>query len=157
MTASKIRISREEREKQFIKEELMRYHMYSDKVKELKQEIEDFKIEYQYIMNNPPVGGSVIKMPDGTVVDKNLVLRLEGKLGVMVNNLKYYKDRVDTLNKWMGMLTEKQKDVALVYFCEYQCKNVHEVALELGYAEDTIKEYQSTITGRIHKKFKKIF
>lgn len=155
MTASKIRISREEREKQFIKEELMRYHMYSDKVKELEQEIEDFKIEYQYIMNNPPVGGSVIKMPDGTVVDKNLVLRLEGKLGVMVNNLKYYKDRVDTLNKWMGMLTLSQLMIVKVYVCEYQCQDRWHAATDLKIDSETVKTQTNRAIKRIHKKFTK--
>lgn len=153
----KIRTSKEERERQYIKEELMRYYMYKDKIKELEDDIYRFKIKYRDMINDPPVGGSIIKMPDGTPNNQNLVMRLECKLNDLETNLKYYKDRINILNNWLGILTEKQCRVAKVYICQYQCKNVHEAALDLGYAESTLKEYPDKIYERIRKKVKNIF
>lgn len=153
----KIRTSKEDREKQYIKEELMRYHMYEEKIASLKEEIRRFKIKYRDMINDPPIGGSIIKMPDGTPNDRNLVMRLECKLNDMESNLKYYEDRIDILNNWLGILTEKQYRVAKVYICQYQCQNVHEAALELNYAESTLKEYPDQIYERIRKKVSKIF
>ena len=109
------------------------------------------------MINDPPIGGSIIKMPDGTPNDRNLVMRLECKLNDMETNLKYYVNRIDLLNNWLGILTEKQYRVAKVYICQYQCQNVHEAALELNYAESTLKEYPDQIYERIRKKVSKIF
>lgn len=153
----KIRTSKEERERLYIKEELMRYHMYEDKIKELEDDIYWFKIKYRDMINDPPIGGSIIKMPDGTPNNRNLVMRLECKLNDLETNLKYYKDRIDILNNWLGVLTEKQNRVAKVYICQYQCQNVHNAALDLGYAIDTVKGYPDQIYERIRKKVSKIF
>lgn len=153
----KIRTNKEERERQYIKEELMRYYMYEDKIKELEEDIRRFKIKYRDMINDPPIGGSIIKRPDGTPNNQNLVMRLECKLNDMETNLKYYKDRIAILDNWLGILTEKQNRVAKVYICQYQCQNVHEAALELDYAESTLKEYPDQIYERIRKKVSKIF
>ncbi len=153
----KIRTSKEERERLYIKEELMRYHMYEDKIKELEDDIYRFKIKYRDMINDPPIGGSIIKMPDGMPNNRNLVMRLECKLNDLETNLKYYKDRIDILNNWLGVLTEKQNRVAKIYICQYQCQNVHDAALELNYAESTLKEYPDQIYERIRKKISNIF
>ena len=142
---SKIKTSIEAREKQYIKEELMRYHMYEDRIKKLEDEIAEFKQVYQDILNDPPIGGSIIKMPDGTPNNQNIVMRLEFKL----NDLES--------NHWLGVLTEKQNRVAKVYICQYQCQDIHGAALELGYAESTLKEYPDKIYERIRKKVLKIY
>lgn len=157
MVKEKIRTTKKQRDRQYIKEELMRYYMYKDKITELKVEIEQFKKEYREILNDPPIGGSIIKMPDGTPNNQNIVMRLESKLNDMESNLLYYKERINTLNKWLGILTEMQYKIAKVYICQYQCQNVHSASLELQYAEDTIKQYTDRITKRIQEKFNKIF
>lgn len=154
---SKIKTSIEAREKQYIKEELMRYHMYEDRIKKLEDEIAEFKQVYQDILNDPPIGGSIIKMPDGTPNNQNIVMRLEFKLNDLESNLQYYKSRIDILNNWLGVLTEKQNRVAKVYICQYQCQDIHGAALELGYAESTLKEYPDKIYERIRKKVLKIY
>lgn len=154
---NKIKTSREEREKQYIKEELMRYYMYEDRIKKLEDEIAEFKLEYQDILNDPPIGGSIIKMPDGTSINQNIVMRLEYKLSDLESNLKYYRSRIEVLDSWLGILTEKQNKVAKVYICQYQCKDIHGAALELGYAESTLKEYPDKICERIRKKVMKIY
>lgn len=152
-----VRIGTKERDKRYIKEELMRYYMYKDKIKELEDDIKQFKIKYRDIISDPPIGGSIIKMPEGTPNNQNIVMRLECKLNDLETNLKYYKDRIDILNNWLGILTEKQNRVAKVYICQYQCQNVHGAALELGYAESTLKEYPDQICERIRNKISKIF
>lgn len=152
-----IKISKKDREKQYIKEELMRYHMYEVKIKELEEEIFRFKLKYRDILNDPPIGGSIIKMPDGTPNNRNIVMRLEYRLNDLETNLRYYKDRIDILNNWLGVLTEKQNKVARVYIMQYQCQNVHDAALDLGYAESTLKDYPDQIYERIRKKVSKIF
>lgn len=154
---NKIKTSRDEREKQYIKEELMRYYMYKDKITKLETEIHRFKIQYRDLINDPPIGGSIIKMPDGSPNNRNLVMRLESKLNDLETDLKYYRDRIGILDNWLGVLTEKQYKVAKLYICQYQCRNVHKAALELDYAESTLKEYPDQICERIRKKVTKIF
>lgn len=156
MGDSKIRMSKEEYEKQFIQDELMRYYFYIDKRDEYKKEVDEFKSIYREAINDPSFGGSVAKMPDGSPDNSHIVIKLGGKLFDLESNFKYYENRVNTLVMWLGMLTEKQKRMALVYFCEYQCNNIHEAALELDYAEDTVKHCVKPIVNRIYKKFKKI-
>lgn len=154
---NKIKTSRDEREKQYIKEELMRYYMYKDKVMKLEDEIHRFKIKYRDLINDPPIGGSIIKMPDGSPNNRNLVMRLESKLNDLETELKYYRDRIGILDNWLGVLTEKQYKVAKLYICQYQCKNVADAAAELDYSIDTVKGYPDQIYNRIRKKVTKIF
>lgn len=154
---SKIKTSIEEREKQYIKEELMRYHMYEDRIEELSTKIADFNREYQDILNNPPIGGSIVKMADGTVINQNIVMRLEYRLADLESNLKYYQERIKILDNWLGVLTEKQSKVAKIYICQYQCQDIHGAAIDLGYAESTLKEYPDKIYERIRRKVLKIY
>ena len=143
--------------KQYIKEELTRYHFYEKRIRELQKDIQNFKVKYRDIINDPPIGGSIIKMPDGTPNNQNIVMRLESRLNDMESDLKHYRDRIAIMDNWLGALTEKQYRVAQVYIMRYQCRNVHEAALELNYAEDTVKEYPNRIYERILKKVTKIF
>lgn len=154
---NKIKTSKDEREKQYIKEELMRYHLYEERIRKLEDEIYSFKIKYRDMLNDPPIGGSIIKMPDGSPNNRNLVMRLESKLNDLETELKYYRDRIGILDNWLGVLTEKQYRVAKLYICQYQCKDIHGAALELGYAESTLKEYPEQIYERIRKNVTKIF
>lgn len=155
MTYGKIKISREERLKSFIKEELQRYYMYIARRDELETELDNFDIKYREIVNDPPIGGSIIKMPDGSPNNDNIVMRLLRKRVDIESNLLYYKNRVDTIEKWLDILTYKQKKFALVYICEYQCKNIKEAALEIKYAEDTVKHGTDPIINKIYKSFTK--
>ena len=154
---NKIKTSKDEREKQYIKEELMRYHLYEERIRKLEDEIYSFKIKYRDMLNDPPIGGSIIKMPDGSPNNRNLVMRLESKLNDLETELKYYRDRIGILDNWLGVLTEKQYRVAKLYICQYQCKDIHGAALELGSAESTLKEYPEQIYERIRKNVTKIF
>lgn len=149
----KIKTSKEDREKQYIKEELMRYHMYEEKIASLKEEICRFKIKYRDMINDPPIGGSIIKMPDGTPNDRNLVMRLECKLNDMETNLLYYENQLHMLDQWLYVLTPEQRDVIKVYVCEYQCQNRRHAALDLKCGEDNVKKRMDDGVRRIRKKF----
>lgn len=150
----KIRTSKEDREKQYIKEELMRYHLYEEKIEELKDEIRQFKIEYQEILNDPPIGGSIIKLPDGTSGDENIVMRLERRLNDMETNLQYYTNRLHILNQWLRVLTQEQRNVIKVYVCLYQCQDRSHAAIELKCSEDNVKKRTNDGVRRIMKIFK---
>lgn len=152
-----MKIGKEERERMYIKEELMRYYMYKDKVYELENEIQQFKQHYQEVISNPHVGGSVITLQSGNHQKQNIVMRLEYQLADLEGNLRYYRSRVAELERWLAVLSANQYAVAKVYICQYQCKNVYQASLELNYAPDTIKAYTNHILKRIQKAFTKIF
>ena len=84
------RITKESLQKRFIKEELMRYYFYLGRAKDIKAEIEEFKIEYEEELNNPVFGGSIIQMPNGISEKEHIVIRLNARLKDMEDNLKYY-------------------------------------------------------------------
>lgn len=148
-------LGKEERTKQYIKDELKRYYMYYDRVMELRKEIASFKDEYQEILNDPPIGGSIIKMPDGTPSGKNIVMRMRCKLNGLEANLEYYEDRLDTLDKWMDMLTPPLLEVVKIYVLEYQCENMHEAAIANGLSEDVVHKYTNRAIKSIYSNFKK--
>lgn len=148
-----VRIGTKERDKRCIKEELMRYHLYERKIEALKEEIRLFKIEYSEILNDPPIGGSVIKMPDGAKENQNLVMRLEGRLNDLESNLQYYINQVHRLNNWLTVLTADQYRVIMKYVCEYQCQERSHAALELKCSEDNVKDRMNDGIERIRKKF----
>lgn len=143
--------------KQYIKEELTRYHFYEKRIRELQKDIQNFKVKYRDIINDPPIGGSIIKMPDGTPNNQNIVMRLESRLNDMESDLKHYRDRIAIMDNWLGVLTEDQNRVARVYIMRYKCKDVDHAALELEYSRDTVKKYPSKICDRILKKVTKIY
>lgn len=154
---NKIRTSKEDREKQYIKEELMRYHMYEEKIESLKEEIRRFKIKYRDIINDPPIGGSIIKMPDGTPNDRNIVMRLECKLNDMETNLQYYENQLHVLNQWLYVLTPEQRKIIKLYVCEYQCQSRRHAANDLGCDENNVKNATERGIKRIRKKIKEFF
>ncbi len=153
----KLRISKEERERMYIKEELMRYYMYKDKIQEIQNDIIQFKQHYQEVLNNPHIGGSIINVQKNNSEKQNIVMRLEYQLADLESNLKYYESRIAELDRWLSSLTDIQYQIAVVYICQYQCKDAYGASLELNYAQDTIKAYTDRILKRIQKKFNKIF
>jgi len=153
----KLRISKEERERMYIKEELMRYYMYKDKIQEIQNDIIQFKQHYQEVLNNPHIGGSIINVQKNNSEKQNIVMRLEYQLADLESTLKYYESRIAELDRWLSSLTDIQYQIAVVYICQYQCKDAYGASLELNYAQDTIKAYTDRILKRIQKKFNKIF
>lgn len=148
-----VRIGTKERDKRYIKEELMRYHLYERKIEALKEEIHLFKIEYSEILNDPPIGGSIIKMPDGTKINRNIVMRLEYRLNDLESNLQYYKNQVHRLNNWLHVLTPEQRKIIMKYVCEYQCQDRGHAAVELKCDENNVKNGTERGIERIRKKF----
>ncbi|NBJ65258.1 hypothetical protein D5266_08720 [bacterium c-19] len=154
---SKLRISKEERERMYIKEELMRYYMYKEKIQEIENDIIQFKQHYQEVLNHPHFGGSIIHVQGNSGEKQNIVMRLEYQLADLQSNLTYYQSRIAELDRWLSVLTDIQYQIAMIYICQYQCKDVYGASLELNYAQDTIKAYTDRILKRIQKKFNKIF
>ncbi len=150
----KIRTSKEKQDKRYIKEELMRYHMYESKIASLKNDIANFKKKYKDILNDPPIGGSIIKMPDGTPNEKNIVMRLEYKLNDLENNLQYYESQIHRLNNWLYVLTPEQRKIIKLYVCEYQCQERGHAAAELKCDENNVKNGTERGIERIRKRFK---
>ena len=75
-------------------------------------------------------------MADGTVINQNIVMRLEYRLADLESNLKYYQERIKILDNWLGVLTEKQscedeeiKDIynedGSINECVCLCPNCH--------------------------------
>lgn len=148
-------ISKEDLDKRFIKEELMRYDMYVGRVVDIKRDIMNFEKKYEEQINSPRCGGSIVKIPDASATYSNKVMKLICQLNDMEENLKYYENKLDTLDKWLDYITPSQQNIVKTYVLEYQCQDVHGVALLLRYEEDTIKKQAARAINRIYNNFNK--
>ena len=148
------RITRESLQKRFIKEELMRYYFYLGRVKDIKAEIEEFKIEYEEELNNPVFGGSIIQMPNGISEKEHIVIRLNARLKDMEDNLKYYISKMDTLDAWLNYITPAQQKIIKVYVIQYQCQERSHAAAELKCSEELIMKQTNRAINRIYANFK---
>ena len=148
------RITRESLQKRFIKEELMRYYFYLGRAKDIKAEIEEFKIEYEEELNNPSAGGSIIKMPDGSMCSDNKVMILMRKLNDMEENLKYYINKMNVLDSWLNFITKSQQKIVKIYVIKYQCQERSHAAAELQCSEELITKQTNRAINRIYANFK---
>lgn len=150
------KMDKEKNLKKYIKRELMNYYIYLEKVIELEAQ----KRKFKDMSNNPPVGGSIIKMPDGSTGKDGQQHRIAINKCDVESNLKYYQNKLDTLDSWLNILTKPLHDVVKVYVLEYQCENLHEASIVLSfygkYEEDTINKYTRRAVDRIYTKIKKI-
>lgn len=151
----KPQISKEDLDKRFIKEELMRYDMYVGRVIDIKIDIMNFEKKYEEQINSPRCGGSVVRIPDASATYGNKVMQLICQLNSMEENLKYYENKLDTLDEWMNYITPAQQKIVKTYVLEYQCQQRHIVAAILKYSEETIKKQTERAINRIYTNFKK--
>lgn len=154
---AKIKIPKEQRDRQYIKEELMRYYMYQDKCEELKQALLQYQQYYKDTLENPHIGGSIIKVSSNHPEYTNVVMRLESKKADLENNLIYYKAKIYELETWMHVLTFSQREVIMKYVCEYQCQKREKAANDLHCDSETVKKQTERGIERIRKHFPKIF
>lgn len=155
MTEGKVRISQEKRDKRYIKEELMRYHLYHDQLQKAENDIAEFKYKYHNLINDPPIGGSIIKLPDGTPNNSNMVIRLEGELADMRENKRAIEKQIAHLDSWLSALTQAQYRAVLIYVCEYQCQERAHAALDIPCTEEALKDIVERAINRIYTKFYK--
>lgn len=151
--AKTIRVSKETRTTRFIKEELMRYYWYIEKYIDIEAHLNEFKKQYEELLNDPPVGGSIITRASGSPDYTNIVIKMEGKLFDLKSNLKYYEKRLDMLDTWLDSLTMTQRNVVLVYVCEYQCRDIEEVSFQLNYATSNVNNVSKRSIQKIYQKF----
>lgn len=152
---SKIRITREDRDKKYIKEELMRYHYYQEQLQKINDDIRRFKVRYNDLINDPPIGGSIIKLPDGTPDSSNLVIRLQGRLNSMQEDKHTIEKQIARVDSWLAALTHAQYEAVLLYVCEYQCQDRRHAALELQSEDSGLKKRVKRAIDRIYTKFYK--
>ena len=145
-------MDKEKNLKKFIKDELSRYYLYRDLMNQY-QEIVDMYGDEQ---NNPSVGGSTMRMPDSSQGNQSPQERLTNNKIDAESNRAYYQYRLDTLDNWMGILTQAQHDTIKVYVMKYQCKQLNDAANELNYKTDTIEKNMERAISRIYSKIKKI-
>lgn len=150
------KLNKEKQVKKYIKGELMNYYLYLEKVKDLKIQ----KRLNDEISDNPPIGGSFAKMPDGSTSRDGQPHRIAINKCKIESELNFYQNKLDTLDNWMNILTKPLYDVVKVYVMMYQCENMHEASIELSftakYEEDTINKYTKRAVDRIYSKVNKI-
>lgn len=155
LTEGKVRISQEKRDKRYIKEELMRYYIYQEQLRKAESDIQRFLVKYRDMINDPPIGGSIIKMPDGTPDGRNMVMRLECHLADLKRNKRFIERQIALLDSWLAVLTHAQYEAVLLYVCEYQCQDRRHAALELQSEDSGLKKRVKRAINRIYTKFYK--
>ncbi len=125
-------IDEDEYIKGYIKSELMNYYLYLYKWHELNDERTSL---------NCSVGGSIIQVSHGVSDGKSPQERAFMKSSELEEMQKIYEKRMDRIDRWIGVLTEKYYDIVLRYVIKNRCKNARMVGMELRLEENTIKKY----------------
>ncbi|MCI9312693.1 MAG: hypothetical protein HFE68_04935 [Erysipelotrichaceae bacterium] len=139
-----------------IKEELTRYYEYKEKIPKLKARKKQCELDYKYELNNPPYGGSVVKMPQGNNEKDPVAMKWEKILAGIDSELEHCERQVHKINNWLSVLTQEQYNVITVYVCKYQCHNRSHAALDLKCGEDNVKDRMNDGIERIRKNFDNI-
>ena len=145
------KMNKETQIKNFIKSELMNYYFYLEKISEYQDIVE----HYEDLQDDPSIGGSLIKLSKSSHSNLSPQKRLTYDKMVAESNLRYYKNKLDTLDSWMNVLTESLHNVVKVYVMKYQCEKLHEASFQLGYEEDTVNKYTKRAIDRIYGKIRK--
>lgn len=150
----KIRTGKEQNDRRYIEEELMRYYFYQERIESLKDEIKKSEDDRDYELNNPPYGGSLAKVPENNSERESISMKWARIIGALESNLRYYESQIHRINNWLSILTPSQYNVIMVYVCEYQCQNRNHAALELKCDGETVKTQKRHALDRIRKNFK---
>ncbi len=118
--------------KGYIKSELMNYYLYLCKWHELNDERR--ALSYS-------IGGSVIRVSNGVSDGRSPQERVFMKASELEEMQKVYEKRMDRIDGWIGILTEKYYDIVLRYIMKNRCRNARTVGRELRMEENTIKKY----------------
>lgn len=141
-------MNKETQTENFVKNELMNYYFYLEK----KNEYEEIVRNYEDLQNDPPIGGSLVKMPESLQNGLSLQERLVLSKVDAESNLRYYRHKLDILDSWMNILTESQHDIVKQYVMINQCRNAGAAGCKIGYREITVKMQTKRAINRIISK-----
>ena len=139
---------KDEQLRDHIKKELKNYYMYLARWQELEGE--------KKRICNRKIGGSVVKMPEGNQASDGIQHRIAVDKTTLEQEQKDLGGKMNTINKWLSILTFPQYKVVKMYIMENQCKKAKQVAEKTGYEKDTIYQYAGEAVERIANKIKKI-
>lgn len=135
--------------KDHVKGELTSYYLYLGKWKELENKKKQIR--------NRSVGcGSVIKMPDGSASNDSIQHRMAVEISALEQEQKPFVEKIETIWRWLNILTLSQYKVVRTYVMKYQCENAKAVSDQIGYEKDTIYQYTSEAVDRIVNKISKV-
>ena len=97
-----------------------------------------------------------MKMPEGNQASDGIQHRIAVDKTTLEQEQKDLGDKMNTINKWLSILTFPQYKVVKMYIMENQCKKAKQVAEKTGYEKDTIYQYAGEAVERIANKIKKI-
>ena len=133
-------IDEEESTKGYIKGELMNYYLYLHKWHVLNNEINSLSCS---------TGGSVIQMPNGVSDGKSPQERMAMKSSDLEEMQEMYEQKMDRVDRWISVLTEKYYAIALEYIMKNQCGNAKVVGEDLKMEENTVKKYAGRAISQI--------
>ncbi len=139
---------KEEQLKIHIKKELMNYYLYLGKWQELENE--------KTRISNRSIGGSIAKMPEGSQANDGIQHRIAVDKTTIEQEQQLFNDKMNTIKKWLDVLTLPQYKIVKMYVMKYQCRNAKKVSEKTGYAKDTIYQYADEAIERIGNKIKNI-
>lgn len=155
-SVAKARTKQEKHIDRRIKEELTRYYEYSDDICRLEVRKKRCLSAYEYEMDNPPFGGSIVKMPEGSNEKDPIVMKWEKILADIDRDIKRIEAQVHKINNWLSVLTPDQYRVIIKYVCEYQCRNRSHAAAILQCSEGNVKDRMNDGIKRIRQNFDNI-
>ena len=88
-------------------------------------------------------------MPNGVSDGKSPQERMTMKSSDLEEMQEMYEQKMDRVDRWVSVLTEKYYAIALEYIMKNRCRNAKAVGQDLKLEENTIKKYAERAISQI--------
>lgn len=137
----------------FIESEIMNYNYHKVMRRKYQDKIDELNQEYNYLLHNPPIGGSIIKMPSRSYNNSNWQLEFKGKIGRFEEKRNLEDSYIKRVDKWLSEISFDSKHLEVVELFMKQGNDAVVVADEVGYAEKNIYRIKDSVLNKIYLRF----
>lgn len=137
----------------FIESEIMNYNYHKVMRMKYQETIDCLNQEYNYLLHNPPIGGSIIKMPSGSYNNSNWQLEFKGKIGRFEEKRNLEDLYIKRVDKWLSEISFDSKHLEVVELFMKQGFDAVVVADEVGYAEKNIYRIKDSVLNKIYLRY----
>ena len=137
----------------FIESEIMNYNYHKVMRRKYQEMIDLLNQEYNYLLHNPPIGGSIIKMPSGSYNNSNWQLEFKGKIGKFEEKRNLEDLYIKRVDKWLSEISFDSKHLEVVELFMKQGFDAVVVADEVGYAEKNIYRIKDSVLNKIYLRY----
>jgi len=134
----------------YIESELMNYYWHLAEWKRYDDEINRLKEEYNEKLNDPSVGGSIVKMPDGNQENSPWQIEMSGKIYLLEEKKSIEEMYLNRCDEWLSVCTPAQEKMFHQYVMIQQCTDAFKAGQLTGFSENNVKKSRERVLNKIY-------